>query len=105
MKREDLYDGITGIREDLIEKAAPDAVSKKKQRTRRIRPWMAAAAAILAVVLIFNVTTGGGLRGYALAEVQYPKRVQDTPWNQEASMDEYHERLQLIEETEASSDQ
>ncbi len=105
MKREDLYDGITGIREDLIEKAAPDAVSKKKQRTRRIRPWMAAAAAILAVVLIFNVTTGGGLRGYALAEVQYPKRVQDTPWNQEASMDEYHERLQLIEETEAISDQ
>ena len=66
---------------------------------------MAAAAAVLAVVLIFNVAMGGGLRGYALAEVQYPKRVQDTPWNHEVSMDEYHERLQLIENTEKISDQ
>lgn len=105
MRREDLYDGITGIREDLIEKAAPDAVSKKKKHTRRIRPWMAAAAAVLAVVLIFNVALGGGLRGYALAEVQYPKRTQDNILSHDQHWDERIARLDLADETEKISSQ
>ena len=105
MRREDLYDGITGIREDLIEKAAPDAVSKQKKHTRRVRPWMAAAAAVLAAVLIFNISLGGSLRGYALAEVQYPKRAQDNVLSHDQHFDELTARWDLAEETEKISDQ
>lgn len=70
-KREKLYDGITGIREELVERAA-----RTEGKKRGGRKWyLRAAAAVLAVVFIAGIALrpGGGNTAYAIAEAKYPK--------------------------------
>ena len=79
MKPEDLYDGVTNIRDDLIDNA---------KKTKKRKRWPAALAAVLAVaVLAGSVAALAGRRGgspggvtpsgreaAALAEARYPDR-------------------------------
>lgn len=76
MNEQDLFDGVTEIRDDLIDGArAP----RQQQKQRPIRwpkkRWLTAAAAVLAVVLLGNLFSrpGVGLTAYAIAEAEYPK--------------------------------
>ncbi len=71
MKSEDIYNGVTDIRDDLIDgvKAAP----KKRKRWTQKR-WLGAVAAVLAVAIV------GGIflrptAGFAIARAQYPEVV------------------------------
>lgn len=72
MKSEDIFNGVTDIRDDLI-KGAKDAPKKKKRWTKK--RWIGAVAAMLALVIIgFSfLRFGGGLTAYAIAEAKYPK--------------------------------
>lgn len=79
MKPEDVYDGVTNIRDDLIDNA---------KRPKRRRSWPMAVAAVLAVALITgSVAALAGRRGanpggptpsggeaVTLAEARYPER-------------------------------
>ena len=72
MKPEDIYDGVTGIRDDLVEgaRAAPRQYAPKRGL------WMGAVAAVLVLALLGNLTLrpgGGPLTAYAIAEAQYPE--------------------------------
>ncbi|MGN1001723.1 MAG: serpin family protein [Oscillospiraceae bacterium] len=70
MNKEDIYDGITDIRDDLVE----DAAKKKHSRSRR-RLWMGAVAAVLALAILTGVVLlpgGNGLGTYAIALAEYP---------------------------------
>lgn len=70
MRPEDIYDGITGIRDDLVEGA------KKTARSRRKR-WYGTVAAVVALAILGGIALrpGGGLTtsAYAIAEAQYPE--------------------------------
>ncbi len=96
MNPNDIYDGITDIRDDLVEgtKSAPG----KQKRHKKAR-WFGAAAAVLAIAIICGILLpafkygylrgkydnlpdmlvhvflrpGGELKAYALAEAQYPQ--------------------------------
>lgn len=72
MKPEDIFDGVTDIRDDLI-KGAKDAPKKKKHWTKK--HWMGAVAAVLALAIIGGsfLRFGGGLTAYAIAEAVYPE--------------------------------
>ncbi len=73
MKADDLYNGITGIRDDQVMEAVD---AKKRERKRRRLPWAVATAAVLAIVLVALLVSGPmGTTGYALAEPTYPKTV------------------------------
>lgn len=72
MNNEDIYDGITDIRDDLIEGAA------RKRRTRR--RWTSALAAMLALAVLLGValrpdagSSGMSASAFALAEAEYPE--------------------------------
>lgn len=72
MNNEDLYDGITDIREDLIDVAAA------RKRPRRRRLWTSAIAAMLALAVLLGVALrpgGGGMSASAcaIAEAEYPE--------------------------------
>lgn len=70
MKREDIYNGVTDIRDDLIDGA------KAPQRKRHPWRWVSAVAAVLAVVFVAGLLLpqGGGGTAYAIAEAEYPQR-------------------------------
>lgn len=72
MNGRDIFDGVTDIRDDLVE-GAKEASKKKKRRTRK--GWMGAAAAVLALAILGGIFLGpgGGLRACAIAEAKYPK--------------------------------
>lgn len=72
MNPQDIYDGVTDIRDDLIE-GAKEAPEKKKRQGKIL--WLRAVAAVLAVTVLAGVflRSGGGLTAYAVAEAQYPK--------------------------------
>ena len=74
-KREKLYDGITNIREELVEQA------EKKQKKKPVwKRWaLRTTAAVLALVFVLGVLLnpdgGGGTvaSAYAIAEAKYPE--------------------------------
>ena len=72
MNSQDIFDGVTDIREDLINgaKEAP-----KKQKRWPKRRWLGAVAAVLVVAILGGIflNPGGGLTAYAIAEPEYPK--------------------------------
>lgn len=70
-KSEKLYDAITGIRDDLVERG-------EKRKPRRRRWWPAAVAAVLAVAILGGVVLwpdGSPLvtSAYAIAQARYPE--------------------------------
>lgn len=72
MKKEDMYDAITDIRDDLV-----DGAARKKSGLSRRRLWMGAVAAVLVVALIGGAVLLPGGRGldtsvYAIALPEYP---------------------------------
>ena len=73
MKADDLYNGITGIRDDQVMEAV---TAKKKEKKRRKLPWAMATAAVLAIAIL-AVLVAGPMRttGYALAEPDFPDTV------------------------------
>lgn len=72
MNSHDIFDGVTDIRDDLIDAAIKPEKGKKRRRAKR---WTVAAAALLAVAVSAGVFLRPGvwLKGYAIAEAEYPK--------------------------------
>ncbi len=72
MNAKDLYDGVTDIRDDLIDGAK---VSPEKPKRRKKAWWFGAVAAVLAfaVLGVTFFSSGGGVTAYALAEAEYPQ--------------------------------
>ena len=72
MNSQDMFDGITDIRDDLVDgaKEAP-----KPQKRWGKRPWLGAVAAVLALAIVGGIflRPGGGLTAYAIAEAEYPE--------------------------------
>lgn len=72
MNAQDIFNGITDIRDDLINgaKATP-----KKQPSRIGKHWPKAVAAVLMTAILAGVflRPGGRLTVYAIAQAQYPK--------------------------------
>ncbi len=71
MNRMDLYDGVTDIRDDLIDRAKS---APKRKRYKKVR-WFGAIAAVLvlSILAVSFFGPGRGLTAYALAEAQYPQ--------------------------------
>lgn len=77
MKSEDIFDGITDIRDDLIN-GATEAPKKKKRWTKKHwtkKYWMGAVAAVLTLAILMGdlLPFGDGLTAYAIAEAAYPE--------------------------------
>lgn len=76
MNAEDIYDGVTGVRDDLIDGAAEP---KKIAPPPRKKRWMGAIAAALVLAIVGGIALrpggGSGLvpSAYAIAEAEYPK--------------------------------
>ncbi len=72
MKSENIYDGMTDIRDDLID-GAQKAPSHKKRRLKPV--WFGAAAAVLAVVVtcVILLRPGAGETVHAAALASYPE--------------------------------
>jgi len=72
MNAQDIFDGVTDIRDDLIDgaKEAP-----KKQTRWGKKRWLGAVAAVLALAILGGIflRPGGGLTAYAIARAEYPK--------------------------------
>ena len=66
---ERLYDGITGVSDELIESA-----QKRPKRWGLRRLWGPVAAILVIAVLCGVVLTRGGLNAYAVAEAEYPRK-------------------------------
>ena len=71
MNGTDIFNGVTDIRDDLID-GAGEAQERKRPKWR----WVSAVAAVLAVVLIVGILlpNAGGGTAYAIAEAEYPQR-------------------------------
>ena len=85
MKAEDIYDGITDIRDDLIQ----GAKAPSKAAPGRRRWWRGAVAAAVALAILGGIALrpGGGplvTSAYAIAEAQYPEMA---PYPDENSRD------------------
>ncbi len=72
MKPEDIFDGVTDIRDDLI-KGAKDTPKKKKHWTKKRRTGAVAAVLALAILGGIFLRPGGGLTAYAIAQAEYPQ--------------------------------
>lgn len=72
MKAEDIYDGITDIRDDLID-GAKDTPKKKKRPANKIWPAAVAAVLVLAVLGSVLLRPDGALKAYAIAQAEYPE--------------------------------
>ncbi len=75
MDSKDIYDGVTDIRDDLID-GAMSAPKRQKPRKRAWQTCAVAAVLVLAVIggIILNPgNSGAGITAYALAEAEYPK--------------------------------
>ena len=72
MNSQDIFNGVTDIRDDLIHGAGE--VPKKQKRWTKKR-WLGAVAAVLAVAILAGIflRPGGALTAYAIAEAQYPE--------------------------------
>lgn len=72
MNSKDIFDGVTDIRDDLID-GAKEVPKKKKQWTKK--RWMGAVAAVLALAILGGIflRPGGGLNAYAIVQAEYPK--------------------------------
>ena len=72
MNSQDMFDGVTDIRDDLIDGAQK---APKKQRRPAKKIWLGAVAAVLVLAILAGIflRPGGGLTAYAIAEAQYPE--------------------------------
>lgn len=72
MNSKDIFDGVTDIRDDLID-GAKEVPKKKRQWTKN--RWMGAVAAVLALAILGGILLrpGGGLSAYAIVQAEYPK--------------------------------
>lgn len=72
MKAEDIFDGVTDIRDDLIE-GAKKAPSKQKHPVKK--RWLGAVAAVLSLAMLGGIflRPGGGLTACAIAQAEYPE--------------------------------
>ena len=72
MNSQDIFNGVTDIRDDLID-GAGDASRKRKRWAGK--PWLGAVAAVLAIAVLAGVLLrpGGTPAAYAIAEAKYPK--------------------------------
>ena len=72
MNSQDMFDGVTDIRDDLID-GAREAPKKQKRWTKK--RWLGAVAAALAVAILAGIflRPGGALTAYAVAEAKYPE--------------------------------
>ncbi len=72
MNSKDIFDGITGIRDDLIDgaKTAPKAKSHWRKAG-----WIGAVAAVLVIAVLVGVfrDSGSEIRTYAIAKARYPQ--------------------------------
>ncbi|MBD5147411.1 MAG: serpin family protein [Oscillibacter sp.] len=78
MNQEDIYDGVTDVRDDLVEAAAP-----KKRALRLWMPLAAAAAVVLAVTALWpriGGTAGGKASPYLLSAAVYPEQAPYPRW-------------------------
>lgn len=73
MKSEKLYDGITGIRDELVDQAAREEKKKGGGKKR----WTGMVAAVVAVAMVGGILlrpeAGGSSTAYALAQAVYPE--------------------------------
>ena len=71
MNSQNIFDGVTDIRDDLID-GAWKALKKQPRRTKK---RLGAVAAVLAVAILAGIflRSGGALTAYAVAEAKYPK--------------------------------
>ena len=74
MKADDMFDGVTDIRDDLIGGAG------KARKGGGRKWWLGAVAAVLAVAIAVGafLRPGGGLTAYAVAQAQYPGQARQT---------------------------
>ena len=72
MNSQDIFNGVTDIRDDLID-GAREAL--KKQKLQLKKRWLGAVAAVLAVAIMVGIflRPGGTLTAYAIAEAEYPQ--------------------------------
>lgn len=72
MNSQDIFDGVTDIRDDLID--GEKEASKKWKRWGK-RHWLGAVASVLALAILGSVFLhpGGALTAYAIAQAEYPK--------------------------------
>lgn len=75
MNAQDIFDGVTDIRDDLID-GAEEAPKGRARRGKR--HWLGAVAAVLALAILGGVflRPGGGLTAYAIAQAEYPRMAQ-----------------------------
>lgn len=97
MKADDLYNGITGIRDDQVMEAV---TAKKKEKKRRRLPWAVATAAVLAIAIVALLVAGPmHTTGYALAEPTYPKTV---PYGE--GQEQYEKWRELADQRSAAAE-
>lgn len=72
MNSQDIFDGITDIRDDLIDRAK-SAPNRQKRRMKKY--WLGTVAAVLVIAVIGNIflNLGGGQTVYAIARAEYPE--------------------------------
>ena len=72
MNSQDMFNGVTDIRDDLID-GAKEAPKRQKHGIKK--RWLGAVAAVLAVAILAGIflRSGGALTAYAVAEAKYPK--------------------------------
>lgn len=75
MKADDIFDGVTDVRDDLID-GAREAPKQRKNPGKKW--WLGAVAAVLAVAILGGVLLrpGGGMTAYAIAQAEYPRMAQ-----------------------------
>ncbi len=67
---ERIFDAMTGVGGDLIEKAQETRRARRRARVR----WIGPAAAVLAAAILIGVLSGkGAVTTYAITEAEYPK--------------------------------
>ena len=72
MNSQDIFDGVTDIRDDLVY-GAKDAPKRQKRHIKKRWPGVVAAVLAIAVLAGIFLRPGGELTAYAIAEAEYPK--------------------------------
>lgn len=99
MNREDIYNGITDIRDDQVEEAGAVSRSGKKALSgRKWRKWWTIpAAAVLMAAIIAGVLWGpwsNPLRVYAISTAEYPRQAKYSLLNEDPWREGRRERFQ-----------
>lgn len=86
MNAKDIFDGVTDIRDDLIDEAKEAPKKRKRKAGKR---WIGVAAAVLVIAVLGNMFlgSGGSLTAYAIAQAEYPEMAPypgDSPFNETA---------------------